>query len=191
MDYATRRQPQKAAILACLVFFYASCVNASQHDCERELDSLFRQLASAPDEAASKPLERDIWLCWLSAGDDVSDALMAEAVERRRSYDFQGALEVLNELVKREPAYAEGWNQRAIVYFHLGRYEASLHDVAAALEREPRHFGALAGRGIIRLRQGNAALAYQNILAAMAIHPYIPERTLVPAFDFKAPDEEE
>jgi Tfp pilus assembly protein PilF len=105
---------------------------------------------------------------------------MQDAMRQRRSYDFAGAIEILNQVIALDPAYAEAWNQRATVYFHQGNYEASLEDIATTLELEPRHFGALAGRAVIRLYQLKSALALQNIIEASKIHPYLKERAFFP-----------
>ncbi len=147
------------------------------------LDALFTKLAEAADEQTAFAVEHEIWILWTHTGNPDIDELMGEAMRRRGNYDFRGALEVLDRLVETAPDYPEAWNQRATVYFHLGEFENSLMDVAEALRLEPRHFGALAGRGVIRLQQGRPALAYQNILAAMEIHPWIRERSLLPMLD--------
>ena len=109
------------------------------------------------------------------SGNDEVDAMMRDAMRRRGSYDFDGALEVLNRVISIMPDYPEAWNQRATVHFHKKEYEKSLEDVAKALELEPRHFGAMAGRGVIRFFQGKPALARQNILQAAEYHPYLKE----------------
>jgi len=105
---------------------------------------------------------------------------MQQAMRERRSYNFSGALKILNRVIDRTPDYAEAWNQRATVYFQQTEYEKSLQDIARTLELEPRHFGAMAGRALIRLRQNKPALAHQNILQALRLHPYLPERSLFP-----------
>ena len=78
-------------------------------------------------------------------------------------------LDLLNALVDRLPDYAEGWNQRATVYYMLGNYEASLADIDKVLEFEPRHFGALSGRCMIYLAQGKRALAIKDMPAGAAL----------------------
>ena len=103
-----------------------------------------------------------------------------QAMSRRQVYDFNGAIEMLNRVIERAPDYPEAWNQRATVYFFQQEYEKSLEDVARTLELEPRHFGALAGRALIRLSQFKPALARQNVIEALKIHPYLPERKLFP-----------
>ena len=59
-------------------------------------------------------------------------------------------------------------------------YEKSLQDIAVALELEPRHFGAMAGRAVIRLYQSKPALARQNIIEALKFHPFLKEKGMFP-----------
>lgn len=144
------------------------------------LDSLFLDLKHASNVAEARKLEQVIWKQWFRSGDEAIDELMQKAMKKRRSYDFNGAIEVLNEIIKQKPEYAEGWNQRATVYFHQEKYEESLVDIAKTLELEPRHFGSLAGRAVIRLRQNKPALAMQNIIQALQFHPYLKEKDFFP-----------
>ena len=144
------------------------------------LDSLFMDLKHASSEKEARKLEQVIWKQWMLSGDDAIDELMQEALQKRRSYDFNGAIEVLNKVIKNKPDYAEGWNQRATVYFHQEKYEKSLIDIAKTLELEPRHFGSLAGRAVIRLRQNKPALAMQNIIHALQLNPYLKEKNFFP-----------
>ena len=47
------------------------------------------------------------------------------------------------------PDYVEAWNRRATLYYLRNDYVHSLEDIQQVLIREPRHFGALAGLGMI------------------------------------------
>jgi tetratricopeptide (TPR) repeat protein len=78
------------------------------------------------------------------------------------------------------PDYAEGWNQRATLYYMLDNLEASLADIDKVLAIEPRHYGALAGRVLIYLKQGKHDEALRDMRAALALHPYLNERRLFP-----------
>lgn len=144
------------------------------------LDDLFQQLKEAPTEIEARKLENKIWKSWLTSGDSQIDDLMQKAFKKRRSYNFDGALDLLNQVIALKPDYPEVWNQRATVYFHQEKYEKSLEDIAKTLELEPRHFGSLAGRAVIRLKQQKPALAIQNIKLALKIHPFLKERSLFP-----------
>ncbi len=174
---------QRIVPLLILALAWGPLAAFAEDSREARLDDLFGALAEAPDEPSAYLIEHEIWMLWTHSGDADADAQMGEAMRRRSNYDLRGALEVLDRLIESEPDWAEAWNQRATVYFHLGELENSLQDVAEALRLEPRHFGALAGRGVIRLQQGRPALAYQNILEAMAIHPWIRERSMLPMLD--------
>lgn len=153
------------------------------------LDALFADLADAGSPQEALRIEFDIWDVWKHPADPAIDRLMQEALTARDHYDYRKALMLFEQVSRRAPEYAEPWNQRATIHFELGDYEQSLQEIAETLAREPRHFGALAGRGLIRIRQGQQALGCQSIRAAARIHPYIPERYLCPPrVDVGAPD---
>lgn len=165
---------------AIALILAVQAVQAVQASSSTQLDYLFEQLKSSPDEKTARHFENQVWLTWLKSGNEKVDAMMSEAMQQRSRYDFLGALETLQTVAAQQPEYPEVWNQLAIVEFHRGDHEKSLHHIARALELEPRHFGAMAGRAVIRLMQGKAALARQNIIEAMKLHPYLPERELFP-----------
>lgn len=144
------------------------------------LDQLHAKLAQTEIAAEAAMLARQIWAVWLHHADPVINDLMQQVLAARRAGRWQHAHDLTDIIIRRQPDYAEGWNQRATVRFVMGQYEASLEDVAQTLELEPRHFGALSGRGMIRLKQGKDALAWQNFEAARRLHPFVIERSLIP-----------
>ncbi len=170
--------PARAALVALL--FLVAITAFADESREARLERLFDELGAATDEQSARRIEDQIWLTWLDHHEPRVNDMIAEAMQRRREQDLAGALDVLNRLADLAPDYAEVWNQRAYINFLLQDYESALSDVAETLRLEPRHFAALAGRGVIRLQQGKTALGYQSILAALEIHPYIRERNLVP-----------
>jgi tetratricopeptide (TPR) repeat protein len=146
----------------------------------QERDALFASLAAATTEAEAREIEDRIWQFWLRAPDENAQRLLDSSIQAQRRMDYAWALRDLSELINRAPDYAEGWNQRAIVYFVVGEYESSLEAIERALEREPKHFGALAGKGIILLQQGHTAQAHAALRQALAINPWLRERRLLP-----------
>ena len=88
--------------------------------------------------------------------------------------DLRAALGKFDQIVKIAPGFAEGWNKRATVYYLLGNYAESLHDIDKTLALEPRHFGALSGRGLVLMELENADLALDSFEAALEIHPKLP-----------------
>jgi tetratricopeptide (TPR) repeat protein len=166
--------------LAALSLFFISSSSLLAEDKDRTLDNLFNALKGSSVEHEARKYEQEIWKTWLKSDNPEVNDLMQQALRKREVYDFNGALEILNKIIKIKPEYPEVWNQRATVYFHQGALEKSLIDIARTLELEPRHFGSLAGRAVIRLQQGKPALARQNIIEASRFHPFLKERAFFP-----------
>ena len=123
------------------------------------------QKAGSPEEAQT--IEAIIWSIWAQTGDHELDMLLLEGSMAMSNDDYDTAMRDFNEVVKRAPNFAEGWNKRATLYFLMGNYMASLSDIDKTLALEPRHFGALAGLGLINLQmdRDQAALdAFQRVL---------------------------
>jgi tetratricopeptide (TPR) repeat protein len=150
-----------------------------------ELDALFARLAAAGSEEEGRRIEQQIWLHWTHHPDPQIDALMQQVLADRRVAAFDRALARNDQIIALDPDYAEAYNQRATIAFRRGEDFASLTAIAEALEREPRHFGALAGRAIIRLRQGKPALAIQSLLTATEVHPFLRERHLLDQLGYR------
>ena len=74
-------------------------------------------------------------------------------------------------MVKLRPDYIEGWNRRATIYYLQNDYTRSLEDIEQVLVREPRHFGALAGLGMIMQELGDDKRALEAFRKALAVNP--------------------
>jgi tetratricopeptide (TPR) repeat protein len=83
------------------------------------------------------------------------------------------ALKLLDSVVKLRPDYVEGWNRRATVFYLQNDYDHSLRDIEQVLVREPRHFGALAGLGMIMQELGDDKRALDAFRKALAINPHL------------------
>ncbi len=159
----------------------AALAQPAPEDPAAERAWLFETLRTAPTERLGRVIEDQVWRYWMrQAPDETGAELMAEAMERREAHDFAGAMEALDELMERAPDWAEVWNQRATVLFHQERYDRSLAAIARTLELEPKHFGALAGKALILMRQGRARLARKALSRAVEIHPWLKERNMLP-----------
>jgi tetratricopeptide (TPR) repeat protein len=167
-------------LLALLAAAPAMADEAADH---KALDLLFAQLQKAPDAEAAHEIDQRIWVLWTSPSDPDLAARMADVLEARGMFDLKRALDLLTALVADYPTYAEGWNQRATIYYMLGNYEASLADIDKVLEFEPRHFGALSGRAMIHLAQDKRALAIKDIQEALRYHPFLSEKQLFPELE--------
>lgn len=167
----------RAAIRILVVL--AAVATAAAADRAAQLDALFERLAAAKTEAEGRAIEGQIWQLWTVGPDDAATDRMARVLERRRAYDFAEALALSEALTEDYPGWAETWNQKATLLFLTERPDASLDAIERVLALEPRHFGALAGKAIILMRQGRARLAQQALRRAVALHPWLRERGLL------------
>ena len=97
--------------------------------------------------------EQALWVLWSRSGDDAIDALMERGIEEMQAQQFKAAIATFSEVIRRKPAFAEGWNKRATVLFLAGELKRSLADCEEVMKRNPNHFGALAGYGQIYFQQ--------------------------------------
>jgi tetratricopeptide (TPR) repeat protein len=141
--------------------------------------ALFAELAAAKDDAQARAVEDRLWTFWRSFGDVQSQRLLEASKQAQLSFDYGHALIALEDLVKHQPQFAEGWNQLAYVLFLAGSYDASLEALDQTLALEPMHYAALAGKGIILIQQGKAAEAQAPLRRALAINPWLKERNLI------------
>ena len=85
------------------------------------------------------------------------------------------ALWILNRLIGANPDFAEAWNKRATLYFRMKKYDDGQSDIAKVRDLEPRHFGALAGRGMILERQKKLSAAREAYEDALAANPTLED----------------
>jgi tetratricopeptide (TPR) repeat protein len=118
--------------------------------------------------------EQGLWRLWSRSGDAALDRLLAEGLERMQAARFKEAIAAFSEVIRRRPAFAEGWNKRATAHFLAGDYKRSLADCDEVMKRNPYHFGALSGYGQIyfRLEQYDKALEYWR--RALEVNPNMP-----------------
>jgi tetratricopeptide (TPR) repeat protein len=137
------------------------------------LDFLFGALKAAPDEASAKHVEARIWALWTQTNSDTAALLMMRAKTAMDAKQPDLALKLLDSVVKLRPDYVEGWNRRATVYYLQNDYTRSMQDIEQVLVREPRHFGALAGLGMIMQELGDDKRALDAFRKALAINPHL------------------
>ena len=80
---------------------------------------------------------------------------------------------LFTSVIEADPDFAEAWNKRATLYFLMGAYDLSKRDIAQTITREPQHFGALSGLGLVETHIGNYDAALKAYEQAAAIHPFM------------------
>ena len=142
-------------------------------DRTKNLDFLFGALKAAPDEASAKHVEARIWAIWIQTPSDTAALLMARAKAAVDAQKIDIAIKLLDSVIKLRPDYIEAWNRRATLYYMQNDYGRSLADIREVLIREPRHFGALAGLGMIMQEVGDEKRALEAYRKALAVNPHL------------------
>jgi tetratricopeptide (TPR) repeat protein len=137
------------------------------------LDMLFAALKIAPDEDSAKAIEQRIWAVWMISGSDTCNLLMARVKAATEAKDYNLALKLLDAVVEIKPDYVEGWNERATIYYLKDDYAHAIADIGQVLKREPRHFGALSGLGVILQEIGDDKDALKAYRDALKIDPHL------------------
>lgn len=153
----------------------AKLPKAQKGDVTRNLDFLFEALKLAPDETSAKAIEDRIWALWYVSRSDTANLLMSRAKTAVDAQDYDLALQLLDTLVELRPDYVEAWNRRATVHFLKKDFGASIADLRMVLAREPRHFGALTGLGVIMQEFGDEKFALEAFRRALAVYPKLPK----------------
>ena len=118
-------------------------------DRTQNLDFLFGALKAAPDDTIAKAIEERIWAQWVISRSDTANLLMTRVRTAIEKQDTDLALTLLDAIVKIKPDYIEAWNRRATLHYMRKEYRQSMEDIRQVLIREPRHFGAMSGLGMI------------------------------------------
>jgi tetratricopeptide (TPR) repeat protein len=146
---------------------------APKGDRSKNLDFLFEALKAAPDADAAKLVEGRIWALWLTSGSDTADLLMSRVKTATEAKDTKLAIQLLDAVIQLKPEYVEAWNRRATIHFSNKDYSKSLADIRQVLAREPRHFGALTGLGVIMQEFNEDKLALEAFRRALAVNPHL------------------
>ena len=142
-------------------------------DKTRGLDFLFGALKAAPDDVSARHVEARIWAIWLQTPSDTVALLMSRSKAAMDAHQADIALKLLDAVVKLRPDYVEAWNRRATLYYLQNDYARSLADIQQVLIREPRHFGALAGLGMIMQDLGEDKRALDAFRKALEVNPHL------------------
>ena len=140
-------------------------------DPSKNLDFLFGALKAAPDATIAKAIEERIWAVWAVSRSDTANLLMLRARTALNGKDSDLAIKLLSAIIKIKPDYVSAWNQRATLYYAQKDYGRALADIREVLRREPRHFGALSGLGLIMQDLGDDKQALEVYRRALAIYP--------------------
>ncbi|MGH6812393.1 MAG: tetratricopeptide repeat protein [Methylocella sp.] len=138
------------------------------------LDALLGRLREARDPTDAQRIAASIERVWLQTDSDTANLLMQRAMVCTQAGNYPLALSLFDKLVAWEPDWAEAWNQRATTRFLAGDPDGAMADINRVMKLEPRHFGALAGMGMILQGAGLEKSALKIFKKALGIYPLEP-----------------
>ena len=140
-------------------------------DRTHNLDFLFGALKVAPDQTTAKAIEARIWALWMVSRSDTANLLMTRVRKAVEDKDVDLALKLLDAIIAIKPDYVEAWNRRATIHYLKKDFGHAFADIGEVLKREPRHFGALTGLGLMLHDIGDDRQALEVYRRALAIYP--------------------
>jgi tetratricopeptide (TPR) repeat protein len=152
------------------------------------LDGLFAQLRDAPGGAEAAIIEEQIWQSWAQSGSATVDVLIERADYAEAAGDLALARRFVDEATALLPSFPGAWYRRSILRYDQNDRSGAIRDIQETLKREPRHFAALTGLGLIYEDIGQERAALEAYRMAVAVHPFIEEarqgvRRLEPKID--------
>ncbi|MBS0541358.1 MAG: hypothetical protein JSR47_21515 [Proteobacteria bacterium] len=163
----------RSCLMALAGLMLAGAVLAQTKGEDAMLDTLFAKLQTATDPMAIQTLEEAIWEQWTMVPDPAQRQLMVSGIAQMQRQDLAGALTTFTKLIDVAPELSEAWNKRATVQWLLGNFTASIADICETIKREPRHFGAYSGLGMIRSEMNEHRRALAAFELARKFNPHI------------------
>ena len=156
-------------IIFFFLFLHLSQVLASER--ESQLNKLFVELKIS-NPVLSFEVEQKIWKIWSTHPKKNKLTLMlSEGSDLVKKDQLNEAVKIFTKVIELDPSWAEAWNKRATVLYLLGEFQKSQADIDKVLELEERHFGALAGQGLVNIQLKNYEKAIKSYKKAQKIYP--------------------
>ena len=159
-------------IFYIFIFFIYSFFSYADNNHQKQIDKLFSQLKLTTNYEDSKKIESKIWELWSThPSKNTLTALLADGSFYVSQNKLETAYDTFTKAIELDSNWAEAWNKRATVLYLMGKYEQSQADIDKVLELEQRHFGALAGQGLVQTALNNYQKAIDSYIKAHKIHP--------------------
>ena len=157
-----------------LILFYLFIINSSSvhaNPINEQLNKLFDDLKIS-SESSSFLIEQKIWKLWSThPNDEKLTTLLAEGSAAVNNNQLTEAINIFTKVIELDPNWAEAWNKRATVFYLVGQFQKSQDDIDKVLNLEKRHFGALAGQGLVNIQLKNYEKAIKSYQKALEIYP--------------------
>ena len=154
-----------------IIFLFLSTSILSANERDAQLDKLFNELKKNISSSSSN-IAQQIWTLWSTHPTDHKlTSILDEGSRLVQDQKLYKAIEVFTKAIELDPNWAEAWNKRATVLYMVGDYQESQNDIDKVLILEQRHFGALAGQGLVNIKLKNYEKAIESYEKAQEIYP--------------------
>ena len=154
-----------------LFFFVFLASNSVADDRIVKLNQLFNDLR-IENILISTEVEQKIWKIWSThPNNEKLTRMLEEGTNLVNNQKLNEAIIVFSNVIKLDPNWAEAWNKRATVFYLIGEYKKSQNDIDKVLSLEKRHFGALAGQGLVQTALNNYQEAINSYKEIEKIYP--------------------
>ena len=161
----------KLVKLTIFIFILFLLNSLKAQDRDVQLNKLFNEL-KINNTTLTYGAEQKIWEIWSTHPNNQKlTERLAEGSELVRNKQLLQAINIFTEVIDLDPKWAEAWNKRATVLYMIGDYKSSQKDIDQVLELEKRHFGALAGQGLVNIQLKNYEKAIMSYKKAQEIYP--------------------
>ena len=124
-----------------------------------------------PDHVVRALADQALWDIWSRSGNQDITRLFEAGTHALTEGRWDDAVATFSKIIARDPDFAEGWNKRATAYYLKGDYTKSLADCDEVVKRNPLHYGALSGYGMIYIQLDQPARALEYFERALALNP--------------------
>ena len=166
-------------VTIALTFFTCSLdkhyayANSFESKNSNQLAILFKNLSNVESYREANVVIKEIWNFWINdTANEKNRQMLKIGINLMNNNNLLEAEGIFSKLIQNDPNYMEAWNKRATVRYVMGNYDGSFADVNMVLAKEPKHFGALSGLGLILMQNNDyegALSAYRKVLA---INPF-------------------
>ena len=158
-------------IVIFIIFFFCQFNSSIASDRNIELEKLFQELKNINSNSVFET-EQKIWKLWSThPTNDKLTVRLEEGSQLVRDQNYSKAIDIFTEVINLDKNWAEAWNKRATVFYLIGEFQESQNDIDKVLTLEKRHFGALAGQGLVNIQLKNYEKAIRSYEQAQEIYP--------------------
>jgi len=159
----------KKTLSLLILFILTIKSNANERD--TLLNELFIKLKKNNSDTIYV-IEQKIWKIWSTHPNNQNlTVMLSNGSNLVNDKKLGEAVNIFTQVIELDPDWAEAWNKRATVLYLLGEFQKSQNDIDKVLELEKRHFGALAGQGLVNIQLKNYEKALKSYKKALEIYP--------------------